>query len=59
MLAMMGFLRLGGQEPPVLQAPHRWLDSWHGIGITEQGMYWQGYDLRLELFPESGLPVRS
>ena len=54
MLATLGFLRLQSSPPPVLQALHRWLDSWRGVGIVERGMYWQGYDLRLERYADRG-----
>ena len=54
MLATLGFLRLTGQQPPVLQALHRWLDSWKGIGLIERGMSWQGYDLQLTRYDERG-----
>ena len=54
MLATLGFVRLKGQQAPVLDALHRWLDSWRGIGDIERGMYWQGYDLRLERFNGEG-----
>ena len=47
MLATLGFLRLRGQQAPVVEALHRWLDSWKGIGLIEHGMSWQGYDLQL------------
>src|SRR5712664_360030 len=48
MLATLGFLRLEGQLSPVLQAFHRWLDSWPGIGAIERGMARQGFDLQLD-----------
>ena len=54
MLATPGFLRLEGQQPPVLEALHRWLDSWRGIGMIERGMSWQGYDLQLTRYDEQG-----
>ena len=54
MLAALGFLRLQGQRPPVLHSLHHWLDSWRGIGDIERGMYWQGYDLRLERYADEG-----
>ena len=54
MLATLGFLRLEGQQPPVLEALHRWLDSWTGIGLIEHGMSWQGYDLQLTRYDEQG-----
>ena len=54
MLATLGFLRLEGQPPPVLEALHRWLDSWKGIGLIEHGMSWQGYDLQLTRYDEQG-----
>jgi hypothetical protein len=47
MLTALGFLRLEGQRPPVLEALHRWLDSWRGIGDIVVGMARRGYDLQL------------
>ena len=54
MLATLGFLRLQGSPPSVLQALHRWLDCWRGVGMLERGMDWQGYDLRLERYADRG-----
>ena len=54
MLVTLGFLRLEGQQPPVLQALHRWLDSWPGIGRVAVGMAHQGYDLQLTRYDEQG-----
>ena len=54
MLATLGFLRLRGQQPPVVEVLHRWLDSWTGIGLIEHGMSWQGYDLQLTRYDEQG-----
>src|SRR5207247_9500757 len=54
MLATLGFLRLQGAPPPVIQALHHWLDCWSGVGMLERGMYWQGYDLRLERYADRG-----
>ncbi len=53
MLAALGFLRLEGQRPPVLEALHRWLDSWRGIGDIVVGMTRQGYDLQLTAYGDS------
>jgi hypothetical protein len=50
----LGFLRLEGQHPPVLQALQRWLDSWRGIGDMSVGMARQGYDLQLTRYDEQG-----
>jgi hypothetical protein len=36
------------------EALHSWLDSWHGIGMSERGMYWQGDDLQLKRYNENG-----
>jgi hypothetical protein len=33
MLATLGFLRLQGSPPSVIQALHHWLDCWSGVGI--------------------------
>src|SRR5437667_11706343 len=54
MLATLGFLRLQGSPPPVIQALHHWLDCWSGVGILERGMYRQGYDLRLARYADKG-----
>ena len=54
MLATLGFLRLEGPQPAVLEVLHRWLDSWKGIGLIEHGMSWQGYDLQLTRYDERG-----
>ena len=54
MLATLGFLRLEGQQPPVLEALYRWLDSWRGIGDITVGMAHQGYDLQLMRYDERG-----
>ena len=54
MLATLGFLRLEGQQPPVLAALHRWLDSWPGIGAIARGMAHQGFDLQLTRYDERG-----
>src|SRR2546427_9568365 len=54
MLATLGFLRLEGQQPPVLEALYRWLDSWRGIGDITVGMAHQGYDLQLTRYDERG-----
>ena len=40
--------------PPAMFALHRWLDSWVGIGLIEQGMSRQGYDLSLERYANEG-----
>lgn len=34
-------------RPPVLQALHRWLDSWPGLGAVVVGMCRQGFDVDL------------
>lgn len=54
MLAALGFLRLEGRRPPVLDALHRWLDTWRGIGDVAAGMARQGYDLQLTRYDERG-----
>src|SRR5437773_3844131 len=54
MLATLGFLRLEGQLSPVLHALHRWLDSWHGIGIIERGMLHRGNDIQFTRYDERG-----
>jgi hypothetical protein len=54
MLAALGFLRLDGQRPPVLEALYRWLDTWRGIGDVAVGMARQGYDLQLTRHDEQG-----
>jgi len=54
MLATLGFLHLEDQHPPVLQALHRWLDCWRGIGDITVGMAHQGYDLQLTRYDERG-----
>jgi len=54
MLATLGFLRLRGHQPPVVEVLHCWLDSWKGIGLIEHGMSWQGYDLQLTRYDEQG-----
>ena len=54
MLAALGFLRLEGQRPPGLQALHRWLDCWSGIGDITIGVARQGYDLWLTRYDERG-----
>ena len=54
MLAALGFLRVQGQRPPILQALHRWLDSWRGIGDIAGGMAREGYDLQLTRYDEQG-----
>jgi hypothetical protein len=52
MRAAVGFLRLQGQQAPVLHALHRCLDSWPGIGAVTVGMARQGYDLQLTRYDE-------
>src|SRR5438132_7201690 len=54
MLVALGFLRLEGHPPPVLDALHRWLDTWRGIGDVAVGMHRQGYDLQLTEYDEHG-----
>ena len=54
MLAALGFLRVQGQRPPILQALHRWLDSWRGIGDIAVSMAHQGCDLQLTRYDERG-----
>src|SRR5262245_48567021 len=57
LLAALGFLRLEVAPepmPPALFALHRWLDSWVGIGLIEQGMYRPGYDLSLTRYANEG-----
>jgi hypothetical protein len=54
MLTALGFVRLEGQRPPVLEALHRWLDTWRGIGDVAAGMARQGYDLQLTRYDEQG-----
>src|SRR2546426_11800734 len=54
MLAALGFLRVQGQHLPILQALHRWLDSWRGIGDIAGGMARQGYDLQVTRYDERG-----
>ena len=54
MLATLGFLRLDSHLSPVLQALHRWLDSWPGIGDITVGMARQGYDVQLTRYDERG-----
>ena len=51
--AALGFARL---EPRAteLRAPHRWLDTWRGIGDVAAGMHRQGYDLQLTEYDERG-----
>src|SRR6058998_3601531 len=52
MVAALGFVRLEGERPPALDALHRWLDSWRGIGDITVGMARQGYDLQLTRYDE-------
>lgn len=54
MLATLGFLWLEGQQPPVLHALHRWLDSWPGVGAIVAGMAHHGYDVQLTRYDERG-----
>ena len=54
MLAALGFLRIEGNPLPVLDAVHRWLDSWRGIGDITLGMTREGYDLQLARYDERG-----
>src|SRR5262249_48584793 len=57
LLAALGFLRLDVTPeamPPALFALHRWLDSWVGIGLIEQGMYRQASDLSLTRYANDG-----
>src|SRR5437773_767654 len=54
MLAALGFLRVGGQQFAALQALHRWLDSWGGVGQIAVGVARQGYDLQLARYEERG-----
>jgi len=37
-----------------LEALHRWLDSWPGLGAVVAGMARQGYDLQLTRYDEWG-----
>ena len=46
----LGFLALDVPStamPSGLRALHAWLDTWHGIGLIEQGMARQARDLSL------------
>ena len=52
MVAALGFVRLEGERPPALDALHRWLDSWRGIGDIAVGMARQGFDLQLTRYDE-------
>ena len=54
MLGALGFLRLEGQRPPVLDELHHWLDCWRGIGVVAVGMARQGFDLQLTRYDERG-----
>jgi hypothetical protein len=54
LLAALGFLRLEGERPAALEALHRWLDTWRGIGDVAVGMARQGYDLQLARYDEQG-----
>jgi hypothetical protein len=40
-------VRVPSPVPPALNALHRWLDSWAGIGAIISGMASHGYDLAL------------
>jgi hypothetical protein len=35
------------EMPPELHALHAWLDTWHGIGLTEHGLAREARDLSL------------
>jgi hypothetical protein len=39
--------------PPLLGILHEWLDSRSGIGVIEQGMARQGYDLQLTRYAKA------
>ena len=39
---------------PEIRLVHRWLDSWHGIGLIAAGMHRQGYDLQLTQYDDRG-----
>jgi hypothetical protein len=54
LLAALGFLRLEGSRPAVVQALHHWLDTWRGIGDVAVGMARQGFDLQLTRYDEQG-----
>jgi hypothetical protein len=58
MVAALAFLSLEGERAPVLDALHRWLDSWPGIGAVVVGMAHQGYDLQLTRYDERGWRAR-
>jgi len=37
-------------EAPELALVHRWLDSWHGVGLLAVGLHRIGYDLDLRQY---------
>jgi len=43
-----------GQQLAALQALHRWLDSWSGMGQIAAGMAREGFDLQLTRYDERG-----
>jgi hypothetical protein len=51
--AATGFA-LVNRHTPELGLVHRWLDSWHGIGLVTAGMHRQGYDLQLTQYDDRG-----
>ncbi len=53
-LALLGFLRLEGQQLPEVRALQYWLDSCRDIGAVAVGMAHQSYDLRLTRYDARG-----
>jgi hypothetical protein len=49
--AALGFLRLPPTEPE-LRLPHRWLDSWTGVGLITVGVERHGMRLSLSHIAE-------
>jgi hypothetical protein len=45
----LGFAQLEPSEPE-LRLLHRWLDSWHGVGLLAVGLHRTGYDLDLRQY---------
>jgi hypothetical protein len=45
-------------EVPELALVHRWLDTWHGVGLLAVGLHRTGYDLDLRQYGEQPLGLR-
>ncbi|HEX9820823.1 MAG TPA: hypothetical protein VGD07_14570 [Methylomirabilota bacterium] len=58
--AALGFVTLpAAPRHPALDALHRYLDSWRGVGVVAAGMARQDFDLQLTRYAERGWRANS